>query len=168
MCLPPPVRSLHFSIEAFQWRIAVKAMLRGINEMLRVGWMPHQPSHAFDDVSTPVFDRVLVIVIPSHIVERVYFPLPEHLIMWHGNHDFLDPIPVVVGKRLPPLRSHAFEWVRDWVTVIAALHQPIDKVENLSLDDPDTSGITYQSSSHLFLSSLFCFLVLTNHLSHCG
>jgi len=36
---------------------------------------------------------------------------------------------VVVGKRLPPLQSHAFEWVRDWVRVIAALHHAIDKVE---------------------------------------
>ena len=36
---------------------------------------------------------------------------------------------VVVRKRLPPLQSHAFEWVRDWVRVIAALHHAIDKVE---------------------------------------
>jgi hypothetical protein len=69
----------------------------------------------------------------------------------------------VVGKRLPPLKSHAFEWVRDWVRVIAALHHAIDKVEKPSLDgirhhDPDTSPITYQSSSHLF-PSRFCFLV---------
>jgi len=40
----------------------------------------------------------------------------------------------VVGKRLPPLQSHAFEWVRDWVRVIAALHHAIDKVEKPSLD----------------------------------
>jgi len=45
LCLPPPVRSLHFSIEAFRWRIAVNATLKGVNEMLRVGWLPHQPSH---------------------------------------------------------------------------------------------------------------------------
>ena len=43
----------------------------GINEMLYVGWMPHQPSPAFDDLSTPVFERALVIVIPSHIHESV-------------------------------------------------------------------------------------------------
>ena len=70
-CLPPPVRSVHFSIEAFRWRFAVDAMLRGVNEMLGVGWLPHQPSHAYDDGSTAVFDRPLVIVIPSHILESV-------------------------------------------------------------------------------------------------
>jgi hypothetical protein len=62
---------VHFGIEAFRWRIAVKAMLRGVNKMLGVRWLPHQPSHALDDVSTTVFDRVLVIVIPSHILESV-------------------------------------------------------------------------------------------------
>jgi len=71
MCLPPPVRSVHFSIEGFRWRIAVDATLRGVNEMRGVGWLLHQPSHAFDDVSTPVFDRELVIVIPSHILKSV-------------------------------------------------------------------------------------------------
>ena len=71
LCLPPPVRHVHFGIEAFRRRISVKAMLSGVNEMLGVGWLPHQPSDAFDDVSTPVFDRVLVIVIPSHILESV-------------------------------------------------------------------------------------------------
>ena len=70
-CLPPLVRSVHFSIVVFRWRIAVKAMLSGVNEMLGVGWPPHQPSRAFDDVSTPVFGRPLVIVIPSHILESV-------------------------------------------------------------------------------------------------
>jgi hypothetical protein len=45
--------------------------LRGHNEVLGVGRLPHQPSHTFDDVSTPVFDRVLVIVIPSDILESV-------------------------------------------------------------------------------------------------
>jgi hypothetical protein len=47
------------------------AMLRGVNEELRIRWMPHEPSHAFDDVSTPVFDRVLAIVIPSPILKSV-------------------------------------------------------------------------------------------------
>jgi len=37
LCLPPPVRSVHFGIEAFRGRIAVKATLRGKNEMLSVG-----------------------------------------------------------------------------------------------------------------------------------
>ena len=71
LCLPPPVRSVNFGIEVFQWHIAVKATLRGINKMLGIGWLPHQPSHAFDDVSTPVFDRALVIVIPCHILKSV-------------------------------------------------------------------------------------------------
>jgi hypothetical protein len=43
----------------------------GLNEMLRVGWLVHQPSHAFDDVSTPVFDKPLVIVIPSHLFKSM-------------------------------------------------------------------------------------------------
>ena len=71
LCLPPPVHSVHCSIEVFWWRIAVKETLRGINEMLGVCWLPYQPSHAFDDVLTAVFDRALVIVIPSHRLESV-------------------------------------------------------------------------------------------------
>jgi len=67
---------VQFRIEAFQHPIAVKATLRGVNEMLGVGWLAHQPSHAFDDVSTAVFDRVLVIVIPSHPRECVV-PTPR-------------------------------------------------------------------------------------------
>jgi hypothetical protein len=50
LCLPPAVRSVHFSIEAFRWHITVKETLRGVNEMLGIGWLPHQPSHAFADV----------------------------------------------------------------------------------------------------------------------
>jgi len=55
---------VHFGIEVFRWRSAVQATLWGVKEMLSVGWLPHQPSHAFDDLSTPVFVRGLVIVIP--------------------------------------------------------------------------------------------------------
>jgi len=62
---------VHFGIEAFRGHIAVKAPLRGENEILGIGWLTHQPSHASDDVFTPVFDRALVIVIPSHILESV-------------------------------------------------------------------------------------------------
>jgi hypothetical protein len=62
---------VHFGIEELQGRFAVKAMLRGINTMHSVYWLPHQPSHAFDDVSTPVFDRAFVIVIPFHILVSV-------------------------------------------------------------------------------------------------
>jgi len=70
-CLPPPDRSVHFGIEAFRGRIAIEASLRGENEIVGVGWLLHQRSHAFDDILTPVFDRALVIVIPSHILESV-------------------------------------------------------------------------------------------------
>jgi len=69
--LSPLVRSVHFGIEAFRWRIGVNATLRGVNEMLGIGWLLHQPSHGFDEVSTPVFDKALVIVIPSPILESV-------------------------------------------------------------------------------------------------
>jgi len=62
---------VNFGIEAFRGRIAVKAMLRGENEMLGIRWLPHQPSHAFDNVWTPVFDRASVIAIPSHILKGV-------------------------------------------------------------------------------------------------
>jgi hypothetical protein len=41
---------------------------------------------------------------------------------------------VVVGKWLPPLQSYALEGVRDWVSVIAALHHAMDKVEKPGLD----------------------------------
>jgi hypothetical protein len=71
LCLSPPVCSVHCSKETFQWRIAVKAMLRCVYGMRGVGWLPYRPSHAFDDISTPVFDRSLVIVIPSQILESV-------------------------------------------------------------------------------------------------
>jgi hypothetical protein len=46
-------------------------MLRSINEMLAVGWLPDEHSHGSDDIPTPVFDRPLVIVIPSHILQSV-------------------------------------------------------------------------------------------------
>jgi hypothetical protein len=62
---------VHFGIEAFLWHLAVQAMLMPVNETLGVGWLPHQLSHSFDDVSTPVFHMVLVIVIPSHILDSV-------------------------------------------------------------------------------------------------
>jgi hypothetical protein len=58
-------------MEAFRWRIAVETTLRGVTEMRGVGWLPHQQSHAFDVVSTPVLHRPLVIVIPSHILKGV-------------------------------------------------------------------------------------------------
>jgi hypothetical protein len=65
------------------------------------------------------------------------------------------------------------ECVHDWVGVIAALHHAIDKVEKPSLDgighdNPEPSPFTYQSSSHLFPSSHFGFLVPAKQLSGCG
>ena len=70
-CLPPWVCSAHFSIEVFRWQIAVKATLWCVTEMLGIGWLPYPSSDAFDDISTAVFDRLLVIVIPSHILKSV-------------------------------------------------------------------------------------------------
>jgi len=80
LCPPPPGRSVHFISKACWLRIAVEATLRGVNEMLRIRLLPHQPPHAFDDVSSPVFNRPLVIVIPSLILKSDQFPLPESLI----------------------------------------------------------------------------------------
>jgi hypothetical protein len=62
---------VHFGIETYRGHIAVKAPQRGENEMLVIAWPPHQASDAFDDVSTAEFDRVLVVVIGSHILESV-------------------------------------------------------------------------------------------------
>jgi hypothetical protein len=61
-----------------------------------------------------------------------------------------------VGKRLPPLQSHAFEWVHDWVRVIAAQHHAIDKVEKPSLD-----GIPHHDSDRYINHHLISFLLLS-------
>jgi len=94
LCRLPSLHIVKFGIEAFWWSIAVEATLRGVHEMVRTGWLPHQPSHALDDVSTPVFDRALVIVIPSHILESVKFPIPESLIIWHASPELLETVAV--------------------------------------------------------------------------
>jgi hypothetical protein len=60
--------------------------------MVSVCWLLHQPSHAFDDVSAPVFDRLLAIVILSYILESAEFPLPNSLIICHATNDLLDAI----------------------------------------------------------------------------
>jgi hypothetical protein len=60
--------------------------------MLGVGCLPHQPSHAFDDMSTPEFDRVSVVVISSDILRSVLFALRESLIIWHASQEHLDAI----------------------------------------------------------------------------
>ena len=36
-----------------------------------------------------------MIVIPSHILESVSFPLPKSLIIRHASHELLDTIPVI-------------------------------------------------------------------------
>jgi len=36
-----------------------------------------------------------VIVIPSHILKSVQFPLPGRVIIWHATNEILDDIPVV-------------------------------------------------------------------------
>jgi hypothetical protein len=46
-------------------------VLSGPNEMFGVDCLQHQTSHALDDFSTPVFDKVLVIIILSLILETV-------------------------------------------------------------------------------------------------
>jgi len=74
--------------------MTVQGQGRGENEMLGVGCLPHQPCHAFDDISTPVFARAVVVVIPSHILDSVSFPLPESLIIWHASYELLDGIPI--------------------------------------------------------------------------
>jgi len=65
---------------------------------------------------------------------------------------------VAVGQRLPRLQSHTFEWVCDWVSIIAALHHAIYKVEEPSLDGiwHHHSDRPHQSSTNGFPS---CFLV---------
>jgi len=107
---------MHFGTEAFRWRIADKATLRGINMMLGLGWLPLQLYHAFDDVSTPVFDGALVIVIPSHILDSVQFPLLKSLIIWHACHELLDAIPISEPCKT---QSHLFYLQHD---VIVRLH----------------------------------------------
>jgi hypothetical protein len=89
LCYPPPVRRVHFGIVAIWGRITVKATLRCETEILGVGWLRNQPSHAFDDVSTAELDRALVIVIRSHILESWKFPLHNTLIIWPANHELL-------------------------------------------------------------------------------
>jgi hypothetical protein len=72
----------------------------------------------------------------------------------------------VVGKRLPPLQSHAFEWVRDWVRVIVALHHAIDKVEKPSLDHPPPRFRELKNHVPIIISSLsFSVLFLSSSQS---
>jgi len=86
LCLPLPVCHVHFGIEELQWRITVKATLRGVNQRFSIGCLAHQPSHGFDDVSTPACERPMAIVIPCHLLESMQLPLPKSLIIWHGSH----------------------------------------------------------------------------------
>jgi len=118
MCLPHPVRNMHFGTQSFRWHITDIAMLGGINMMLGLGWLPLQLFHAFDDTSTPVFDRVLVILIPSHILDSVQFPLPESLIIWHACHELLDAIPISESCET---QSHLFYLQHDVIVHLQAL-----------------------------------------------
>jgi len=77
-----------------------------------------------------------------------------------GFYDCLVIAAVVVGKRLPRLQSHAFEWVRDWVRVIAALHHAIDKVEKPSLDHPPPRSRDLTNHVAIIISSLSFFSLL--------
>jgi hypothetical protein len=62
--------------------------------MLGVDQQPYHPSHASDAVWTPFFDRLLVIVIPSHNLASLYFPHPGRLNMWYASRELLDTIVV--------------------------------------------------------------------------
>jgi len=62
----------------------------------------------------------------------------------------------VMGKQLPPLQTHAFEWVLDWVTLIPALHHAIDKVEKRLVD-----GIRHLTNHvPIIISSLSFFSIV--------
>ena len=94
LCLPPPICSVNVCIQVIRMLITVNATLRGKHEIVGVRWLPHQPSQAFHDLLTPLFDRPLVIVISSHILRSVLFPLPKSLIIRQANHQLLDSIPI--------------------------------------------------------------------------
>jgi hypothetical protein len=60
-------------------------------------------------------------------------PMMDQRRLW-GTEGIIGDVDGGVGKRLPPLHTHRFECVGDWVRVIAALHHAIDKVEKPLLD----------------------------------
>jgi hypothetical protein len=64
-----------------------------VNILHAVCWLLHQPSHAFDNVWTALFEWAFAIVMPSHILGNVYFPLLESLIIWHTSCELLDTMP---------------------------------------------------------------------------
>jgi len=65
----------------------------------------------------------------------------------------------MAGKRLPPLQSHAFEWVCDWVRAITALHHAIDKVKKPSLDGIRDTTIQTDLTNHHLISFLLLSFV---------
>ena len=68
--------------------------------ILGVGWLPHQQSDSVHDVSTPIFDTALVIIIECHIIESVRFPLHESQKICHASHALLDAILILnLGQR---------------------------------------------------------------------
>jgi hypothetical protein len=62
--------------------------------MLGVHWIVYQLSHAVHHVWTPVFDRALVIINPSYILENVEFHLPDCQITCDACHILQDAISV--------------------------------------------------------------------------
>jgi hypothetical protein len=60
----------------------------------------------------------------------------------------------VVGKRHPPLQSHAFDWVHNWVRVIVALHHATDNFEKPSLYHPTPGS---RQTSPIIIPSLSSF-----------
>jgi len=116
--------------------------------------------------------EIVVVVISLYVVD-LWQPIRMHVVvssMYRSvllkGTQFLTYEPfangVVVGKRLPPLQSHAFEWVRGWVRAVASLHHAIDKVEKPSLDGIWHHDTDRDLTNHvpIIISSLSFFSVL--------
>lgn len=72
-------------------------MLRGENEILRVGWLPY---HDFIDVLTTIFDRVFRTVMLPYTIESVSFPLSTSLIIRYTCYELLDAIPAAESLKI--------------------------------------------------------------------
>ena len=77
------------------WNVdaAPKAPLWHVGEMLSVRWLSQQPSHGLDHIKAPGSHRLRMVVVPSHVQQRVPFPLPKRLIVRHNRHMLLTPSP---------------------------------------------------------------------------
>jgi hypothetical protein len=127
--------------------------------MIGVGWLPQNVSPAFDNVSTPVFDMAWVIVIPFHILESVWFPLPERQILWHPSHKHLYAI---FGFEASDAKSGGF-FLQDVIVVrlypllldpaldIFVLFTPCKQVVGIvmSVHVKDTLSVAFPSLRHL-------------------